>query len=87
MTPVSLLANMMVTRQVVGRTAARISSTSARPLRGDTDTKVVSARQETSPQVCWEAPQYCPNANEEQEGCVGSWHADRESRSSWVSSV
>lgn len=59
MTPVSLLANMMETRQVVGRMAAKTSSTSARPLRGDTGTKVVSSSQETSPEFCWEARQ-CP---------------------------
>lgn len=53
MTPVSLLANMRETRQVFGRMAARTSSTSACPLRGDTGTKVASAGQETSPEVGW----------------------------------
>lgn len=57
MTPVSLLASMMETRQVVGRMAARTSSTSARPLRGDTGTKVASASQGTSPDVSWKAQQ------------------------------
>lgn len=42
MTPVSLLASMMVTRHVVGRTAARMSSTSACPFTLDTGTKVTA---------------------------------------------
>lgn len=53
MTPVSLLANMRETRQVFGRMAARTSSTSACPLRGDTGTKVASAGQERSPEAGW----------------------------------
>lgn len=51
MTPVSLLANMMVTRHVVGRTAARISSTSTCPFTFDTGTKVTSAIQNTYTKV------------------------------------
>lgn len=58
MTPVSLLASMMETRQVVGRMEARTSSTSARPLRGDTGTKVASASQGTSPDVSWKTQQH-----------------------------
>ena len=41
-TPVSLLASMTVTRQVAGRTAARMSSASACPLTVDTGTKVTA---------------------------------------------
>lgn len=53
MTPVSLLANMRETKQVFGWMAARTSSTSACPLRGDTGTKVASAGQKTSPEAAW----------------------------------
>lgn len=42
MTPVSLLASMMVTRHVAGRTAARMSSASTCPFTLDTGTKVTS---------------------------------------------
>lgn len=42
MTPVSLLANMMETRHVLGRTAATTSSTSTRAVSFETDTKVTS---------------------------------------------
>lgn len=42
MTPVSLLASMMEMRQVLGRTAAMISSTSTRAVSLDTGTYVTS---------------------------------------------
>lgn len=51
MTPVSLLASMMVTRHVAGRTAARMSSTSARPFTLDTGTKVTAEAENTSSEV------------------------------------
>lgn len=50
-TPVSLLASMMVTRHVAGRTAARMSSTSARPFTLDTGTKVTAEAGNTSTEV------------------------------------
>lgn len=42
MTPVSLLASMIVTKHVAGRTAARMSSASTCPFTLDTGTKVTS---------------------------------------------
>lgn len=50
MTPVSLLASMMETRQVLARTAATTSSTSTRPVSPDTGTKVTSGTDRGSEQ-------------------------------------
>lgn len=49
MTPVSLLASMIETRQVLGRTIAMISSTSTRAVTLDTGTNVTSVTKHSYP--------------------------------------
>lgn len=54
MTPVSLLASMTEMRQVLGRTAAMMSSTSTRAVTLDTGTNVTSVTKNTVTQTSQE---------------------------------